>query len=56
MFTVEFTIGNSAFADGFTEEVERIFSKILQEIHQGKTQGLIKDLNGNHVGQWSYSF
>lgn len=54
MFNIQFEVGNAAFADGFSDEVERILSNIAQKVKQGQTQGIIKDTNGNCIGHWSW--
>ncbi|MGL5032647.1 MAG: hypothetical protein ACRC6M_02470 [Microcystaceae cyanobacterium] len=54
MFKIQFEIDNAAFVDGFSEEVERILSKIAQRVKDGETQGVIFDLNGQRVGNWSW--
>ena len=45
---------NAAFCDGNREwEIARILRKIADQVENGKTDGVIHDLNGNRVGEWS---
>lgn len=53
-FKIEFEIDNAAFVNGFSDEVERILIKIAQKVKDGETQGVIFDLNGCRVGNWSW--
>ena len=44
---------NAAFQDGNKEfETVRILKKIIDQIENGKTDGVCHDINGNRVGTW----
>lgn len=40
--------------DPFGSEVRRILRRIINDLGDGKTDGVIIDINGNKVGTWSY--
>lgn len=45
---------NAAFADGlFEAEAARILRKVADEVEAGKDCGVMHDVNGNRVGEWS---
>jgi len=45
---------NAAFQDGNKEwEIARILRKIADQVENGQTEGVIHDVNGNRVGEWS---
>lgn len=54
-FTLEFDMENAAFAPSYTrDEVARILLDIHNRVlHDQRTEGIIHDVNGNNVGQWS---
>lgn len=55
-FDLEFKLGNAAF-DGAAErpdEIARILRHVADQVEGGTTDGLIHDLNGNHVGRWAF--
>jgi hypothetical protein len=44
---------NAAFCDGNREwETARILRRIADEVENGRTEGVIHDVNGNRVGEW----
>ena len=60
MFKCEIKTGGSAFRDDgdldpFGTEVRRILRHIINDLGDGKPDGVIMDSNGNKVGTWSYS-
>jgi len=67
MFKIEIKTGNAAFrSDYLTDkngdyvldpqgtEVVRILKDIERKIEFGHDSGIILDINGNKVGEWSY--
>ncbi len=56
MFEVNFETDNAAFADGGELEIAIILEKIADQVrNQGRTEGVIKDSNGNTVGEWNWT-
>lgn len=62
MFKLEMKTGNAAFCnpdtgdeDEFWEvvEINRILKEVQTKIEDGYTCGIIMDINGNKIGQWS---
>lgn len=49
---IQFTTYNAAFADDFSGELLQIFNRIITQVENGTTDGLIFDSNGNKVGHW----
>ena len=55
MFELKFKTDGEAFEDGWYE-VARILHEIAGDIAtNGKTSGVIRDVNGNHSGSWNYN-
>lgn len=53
-FTMTFDTGNAAFDDGDGQhEAGRIVSLVAARIRTGHEGGVIHDINGNRIGQWS---
>ncbi|MFA5423134.1 MAG: hypothetical protein WC374_04690 [Phycisphaerae bacterium] len=53
MFVVKFKTDNEAFKNGSgNAEVTRILEEIAEDYASGRTEGNIRDINGNHVGYW----
>ena len=58
---IEFTTDNAAFCDSNGDpsydhkalEIARILREITSEVRYGYDAGLVKDINGNVIGQWS---
>lgn len=62
MFKLEIKTGGAAFCnpdtgneDEFWEgiEINKILSKIQEQIEEGYTSGVVIDINGNRCGKWS---
>ena len=61
-FKITFNTENAAFDDDLqdegqdnsTAEVNRILGVIQHEVYSGRTQGIIRDVNGNTIGQWGW--
>ena len=62
MFKMEFKTSNDAFRNPYTgEESERhkvsetikTLTKVAESLMNGKTDGVIMDINGNKIGKWS---
>lgn len=49
---IKFHTRNAAFAEGRPEEVCRVLEDIKEKIMAGAEQGIIRDLNGNNIGEW----
>jgi hypothetical protein len=54
-FTCTIDMNNSAFASAPTLELERILSKIRDQVRDGVTASKVLDDNGNTVGRWQIS-
>ena len=61
-FKITFNTENAAFNDDLqdfsednsTAEVARILAFVRSEVFSGRTQGIVRDINGNTVGQWGW--
>ena len=61
-FKITFNTENAAFDDDLqdegqdnsTAEVNRILGVIQHEVYSDRTRGIIRDVNGNTIGQWSW--
>lgn len=57
MFKLEFSTDNAAFGDNdratLEHEVEMRLLNIVASISHGIYQGVVRDSNGNTIGQWS---
>lgn len=55
--SIEFDTENAAFEDaGHELEAERIIKAAAVRISNGEKQGTLKDLNGNTVGEFKWTF
>lgn len=54
VFTVKFDTDNSAFDDP-RYEVARILRDTARQVEDGKTEGVVRDLNGNTVGTFKFT-
>lgn len=53
-FHMIFTAENDAFqGDGLVAESTRILGETVRKIALGDAEGVIFDVNGNRVGQWT---
>ena len=53
-FQLEFDTGNAAFEDdNLRPEIARILGEIAEHVEGGYVEGVIRDINGNKVGNWS---
>lgn len=52
-FIIQFFTGNADFADDYEGEVEKVLNQVIKQVKQGRTDGILKDTNGNNVGNWS---
>jgi hypothetical protein len=53
MVKIEFSTDNEAFQDESKEyAIIGIIQAIATRIHDGVTQGVIHDINGNNIGKW----
>ena len=61
-FKITFNTENAAFDDDLqdfsednsTAEVGRILAAVRTEVFSGRTQGIVRDANGNTVGEWGW--
>lgn len=51
-FKIEFTTDNASFADFPRDTVAEVLNAIREAVYSGKTEGPIKDWNGNKIGYW----
>jgi len=54
-FSVEIRTSNAAFDDDPTPELERIIRGLADTIRDGRTAGILRDVNGNTVGEFGFS-
>ena len=54
MFRIEFDTNNSAF-ECCEGEISRILNNVAGKVEDGRREGLINDINGNHIGYWVYN-
>ena len=52
--SIEFDTDNAAFSDYPVDEIHRIFIEIRERIMDEAVGGIIRDSNGNTIGQWSW--
>lgn len=45
-------IGHAAFDDNPREELARLLDETAKKVREGQTDGWLRDLNGNTVGDW----
>ena len=50
---IEFSTGNAAFDEYRDYEVKRILEKIIEQVENGYEDGVIMDINGNKIGEWT---
>jgi hypothetical protein len=55
MFKAEFYTNNASFDGTETTESADILRAIAKRVERGETGGIIKDANGNSIGEWSIS-
>lgn len=62
MFKLNMKTGGSAFCDPYTgeedewceaREIARIIDKVRDDLLAGLAHGIMMDMNGNKVGEWS---
>ncbi len=56
-FNISFDSSNAAFGDNREEaldEVTRIVKEVMTKIQNGREDGVVKDLNGNTIGDWNF--
>ena len=61
-FKITFNTENAAFDDDLQDgsvdnseaEVARILAFVRTEVFSGRTQGIVRDSNGNTIGQWGW--
>ena len=58
---IEFKTTSDAFClDGIenfwtrADETSRILNEIIQKVESCATKGIIQDINGNDIGEWSF--
>jgi hypothetical protein len=52
-FALQFNMDNDAFVDSQEYEVMRILDSVKDNVRNGAVSGVIRDTNGNIIGQWS---
>ena len=50
VMTINIKTENEAFDD--PNELPRLLLEIVDRINQGETEGIVRDINGNKVGEW----
>lgn len=57
MFSLRFDTGNAAFADGCgPTEAARILRHAANLAENGNVRGVLHDVNGNRIGEWSAEY
>ena len=52
-FNLKFSVENSAFEGNDRPlEIARILRKLAEGFEEGQPDNLVRDINGNRVGQW----
>lgn len=51
--TITIQMDNAAFADEPATELARILRNLAERIEEGSTESRLRDINGNHVGQFT---
>ena len=55
-FSIQFSTDNAAFDNGTDRaEIQYILYKIKAELTEFKSNGIIRDSNGNTIGNWTWS-
>lgn len=63
-FTIEIDCTHSAFCDEdgethfptATDEIARLLAAVAERIGRtGELDGVLRDINGNHVGSWTFA-
>jgi hypothetical protein len=55
MFKLQFSTGNAAFdGDSAWMEIDSILRAVADRAGDGQTSGLIRDSNGNRIGDWRF--
>jgi hypothetical protein len=53
MFKLKFNTVNDAFLNGnYAKEIARILADVAAKVASGQRDGIIRDINGNKVGEW----
>lgn len=52
-FTLSITTDNAAFEDDPGPEVARLLRDAAERVEAGVSAGVLRDVNGNTVGEWS---
>lgn len=56
MFKLEFDTDTAAFDSGAADvEIDRILRRVSYAVRLGEVYGALLDINGNTIGQWSYT-
>ena len=53
-FSIEFDTDNAAFDDAPVMEIREVLRRVFYAAHQGETEGICRDTNGNTIGHWSW--
>ena len=53
-FILKITQGNAAMQD--KQDVIAALKKVISRLNDGLDSGIMRDINGNRVGSWSYDF
>ena len=52
-FTLNFNMDNAVFDDWNRPEVKRILNRTAERVNDGETEGIVRDINGNTIGQFN---
>lgn len=54
-FWLDFDSGNQAIVDAPHEATAHILERVLEQFKSGREGAVIKDINGNTIGNWGIS-
>ena len=52
MFKLKIDTRNAAFEEDASEEIISILQYVRERLAEGRTEGVLHDINGNRVGEW----
>jgi len=55
MFSLSFDTNNASFKEAPLEEIAATLEKIAQKVREREIHGIIRDTNGNQVGNFVWS-
>lgn len=53
-FVLTVSLGGAAFADSPIPELQAVLRKVIDCLDDGRTEGVVRDSNGNSCGVWGF--